>query len=96
MCAPKAAAMAISSTSCSSPCPPPRPNRPLKSDPHLTPVPTATPEPGSETPEPTAEPSGVKDEIAYDEPRLVRTIKRANLRKARWSLANQEIAALPP
>ena len=59
----------------------------------LEPVPTPTPEPGSETPAPTAEPSGVKDEIAYDEPRLVRTLKRANLRKKPAGSRLGEIAA---
>ena len=63
------------------PVPTPTPEPTATPTPTPSPVPTATPEPGSETPAPTAEPSGVKDEIAYDEPRLVRTLKRANLRK---------------
>ena len=75
------------------PVPTPTPEPTATPTPTPSPVPTATPEPGSETPEPTAEPSGVKDEIAYDEPRLVRTIKRANLRKKPAGSRLGEIAA---
>ena len=77
------------------PVPTPTPEPTATPTPTPSPVPTATPEPGSETPEPTAEPSGVKDEIAYDEPRLVRTIKRANLRKKPAGSRLGEIAANP-
>lgn len=75
------------------PVPTPTPEPTATPTPTPSPVPTATPEPGSETPAPTAEPSGVKDEIAYDEPRLVRTIKRANLRKKPAGSRLGEIAA---
>ncbi len=75
------------------PVPTPTPEPTATPTPTPSPVPTATPEPGSETPEPTTEPSGVKDEIAYDEPRLVRTIKRANLRKKPAGSRLGEIAA---
>ena len=47
----------------------PTPEPTATPDPPRLPQVPATPEPGSETPAPTAEPSGVKDEIAYDEPR---------------------------
>ena len=75
------------------PVPTPTPEPTATPTPTPSPVPTATPEPGSETPAPTAEPSGVKDEIVYDEPRLVRTIKRANLRKKPAGSRLGEIAA---
>ena len=75
------------------PVPTPTPEPTATPTPTPSPVPTATPEPGSETPAPTAEPSGVKDEIAYDEPRLVRTLKRANLRKKPAGSRLGEIAA---
>ena len=75
------------------PVPTPTPEPTATPTPTPSPEPTATPEPGSETPEPTAEPSGVADEVAYDEPRLVRTLKRANLRKKPDGSRLGEIAA---
>ena len=73
--------------------PTPTPEPTATPTPTPSPEPTATPEPGSETPEPTAQPSGVTDEVAYDEPRLVRTLKRANLRKKPNGTRLGEIAA---
>ena len=82
MCAPKAAARAISSTSCSSPChADARTDR--HPDPTPSPEPTATPDADSETRRPTAATERRSGRDRYDEPRLVRTLKRANLQKAR-------------
>lgn len=47
----------------------------------------------SETPAPTAAKNAVQDETVYDEPRLVRTLKRANLRKKPDGSRLGEIAA---
>ena len=58
-----------------------------------SPEPTATPDADSETPAPTAAKNAVQDETVYDEPRLVRTLKRANLRKKPDGSRLGEIAA---
>lgn len=51
-------------------------------DPDALPEPTATPEADSEAKDDeTPAPNAVSGETLYDEPRLVRTLKRANLRK---------------
>lgn len=58
-----------------------------------SPEPTATPDADSKTPAPTAAKNAVQDETVYDEPRLVRTLKRANLRKKPDGSRLGEIAA---
>lgn len=58
-----------------------------------SPEPTATPDADSETPAPTAAKNAVQDETVYDEARLVRTLKRANLRKKPDGSRLGEIAA---
>ncbi len=58
-----------------------------------SPEPTATPDADSKTPAPTAAKNAVQDEAVYDEPRLVRTLKRANLRKKPDGSRLGEIAA---
>lgn len=75
------------------PVPTPTPEPTATPTPTPSPEPTATPEPGSETPEPTADAGGVKGETLYDEPVLVRTLKRANLRKKPNGTRLGEIAA---
>ena len=75
------------------PVPTPTPEPTATPTPTPSPEPTATPEPGSETPEPTAAPNAVQDETVYDEPRLIRTLKRANLRKKPGGGRLGEIAA---
>ena len=75
------------------PVPTPTPEPTATPTPTPSPAPTATPEPGSETPAPTAEPSGAVDETVYEEPRLVRTLVRANLRKKPNGTRLGEIAA---
>ena len=56
------------------PVPTPTPEPTATPTPTPSPEPTATPEPGSETPAPTAAPNAVQDETVYDEPRLIRTV----------------------
>ena len=63
------------------PVPTPTPEPTATPTPTPSPEPTATPDADSETPAPTAAKNAVQDETVYDEPRLVRTLKRANLRK---------------
>ena len=75
------------------PVPTPTPEPTATPTPTPSPEPTATPEPGSETPAPTAAPNAVLDETVYDEPRLIRTLKRANLRKKPGGGRLGEIAA---
>ena len=75
------------------PVPTPTPEPTATPTPTPSPEPTATPEPGSETPAPTAAPNAVQDETVYDEPRLIRTLKRANLRKKPGGGRLGEIAA---
>ena len=75
------------------PVPTPTPEPTATPTPTPSPEPTATPEPGSETPAPTAARSAAQDETVYDEPRLVRTLKRANLRKKPGGGRLGEIAA---
>ena len=58
-----------------------------------SPEPTATPDADNKTPAPTAAKNAVQDETVYDEPRLVRTLKRANLRKKPDGSRLGEIAA---
>ena len=75
------------------PVPTPTPEPTATPTPTPSPEPTATPEPGSETPAPTAAKNTVQDETVYDEPRLIRTLKRANLRKKPGGGRLGEIAA---
>ena len=75
------------------PVPTPTPEPTATPTPTPSPEPTATPEPGSETPAPTAAPNAVQDETVYDEPRLIRTLKRVNLRKKPGGGRLGEIAA---
>ena len=63
------------------PVPTPTPEPTATPTPTPSPEPTATPDADSETPAPTAAKNAVQDETVYDEPRLVRTLKRATLRK---------------
>ena len=64
----------------------------LEPVPTPTPEPTATPTP-TPSPAPTAAKNAIQDETVYDEPRLVRTLKRANLRKKPDGSRLGEIAA---
>ena len=64
------------------PVPTPTPEPTATPTPTPSPKPTATPEAGSEAKDDgTPAPNAVTGETLYDEPRLVRTLKRANLRK---------------
>ena len=73
--------------------PTPTPEPTATPTPTPSPEPTATPDADSETPAPTAAKDAVQDETVYDEPRLVRTLKRANLRKKPDGSRLGEIAA---
>lgn len=75
------------------PVPTPTPEPTATPTPTPSPEPTATPDADSETPAPTAAKNAVQDETVYDEPRLVRTLKRANLRKKPDGSRLGEIAA---
>ena len=75
------------------PVPTPTPEPTATPPPTPSPEPTATPDADSETPAPTAAKNAVQDETVYDEPRLVRTLKRANLRKKPDGSRLGEIAA---
>lgn len=75
------------------PVPTPTPEPTATPTPTPSPEPTATPDTDSETPAPTAAKNAVQDETVYDEPRLVRTLKRANLRKKPDGSRLGEIAA---
>ena len=75
------------------PVPTPTPEPTATPAPTPSPEPTATPDADSETPAPTAAKNAVQDETVYDEPRLVRTLKRANLRKKPDGSRLGEIAA---
>lgn len=75
------------------PVPTPTPEPTATPTPTPSPEPTATPDVDSETPAPTAAKNAVQDETVYDEPRLVRTLKRANLRKKPDGSRLGEIAA---
>ena len=75
------------------PVPTPTPEPTATPTPKPSPDPTATPDADSETPAPTAAKNAVQDETVYDEPRLVRTLKRANLRKKPDGSRLGEIAA---
>lgn len=75
------------------PVPTPTPEPTATPTPTPSPEPTATPDADSETPAPTAAKNAVQDETVYDEPRLVRTLKRANLRKKPGGSRLGEIAA---
>lgn len=75
------------------PVPTPTPEPTATPTPTPSPEPTATPDADSETPAPTAAKNAVQDETVYDEPRLVRTLKRANLRKKSDGSRLGEIAA---
>lgn len=75
------------------PVPTPTPEPTATPTPTPSPEPTATPDADSETPAPTAAKNAVQDETVYDEPRLVRTLKRANLRKKPDGSHLGEIAA---
>ena len=75
------------------PVPTPTPEPTATPTPTPSPEPTATPDADSETPAPTAAKNAVLDETVYDEPRLVRTLKRANLRKKPDGSRLGEIAA---
>lgn len=75
------------------PVPTPTPEPTATPTPTPSPEPTATPDADSETPAPTAAKNAVQDETVYDEPRLVRTLKRANLRKKPDGSRLSEIAA---
>ena len=75
------------------PVPTPTPEPTATPTPTASPEPTATPDADSETPAPTAAKNAVQDETVYDEPRLVRTLKRANLRKKPDGSRLGEIAA---
>ena len=75
------------------PVPTPTPEPTATPTPTPSPEPTATPAADSKTPAPTAAKNAVQDETVYDEPRLVRTLKRANLRKKPDGSRLGEIAA---
>ena len=75
------------------PVPTPTPEPTATPTPTPSPEPTATPDADSETPAPTAAKNAVQDETVYDDPRLVRTLKRANLRKKPDGSRLGEIAA---
>lgn len=75
------------------PVPTPTPEPTATPTPTPSPEPTATPDADRETPVPTAAKNAVQDETVYDEPRLVRTLKRANLRKKPDGSRLGEIAA---
>ena len=75
------------------PVPTPTPEPTATPTPTPSPEPTATPDADSETPAPTAAKNAVQDETVYDELRLVRTLKRANLRKKPDGSRLGEIAA---
>lgn len=75
------------------PVPTPTPEPTATPTPTPSPEPTATPDADSETPAPTAAKNAVQGETVYDEPRLVRTLKRANLRKKPDGSRLGEIAA---
>lgn len=75
------------------PVPTPTPEPTATPTPTPSPEPTATPDADSETPAPTAAKNAVQDKTVYDEPRLVRTLKRANLRKKPDGSRLGEIAA---
>lgn len=75
------------------PVPTPTPEPTATPTPTPSPEPTATPDADSKTPAPTAAKNAVQDETVYDEPRLVRTLKRANLRKKPDGNRLGEIAA---
>ncbi len=75
------------------PVPTPTPEPTATPTPTPSPEPTATPDADSKTPAPTAAKNAVQDETVYDEPRLVRTLKRANLRKKPDGSRLGEIAA---
>ena len=75
------------------PVPTPTPEPTATPTPTPSPEPTATPDADSKTPAPTAAKDAVQDETVYDEPRLVRTLKRANLRKKPDGSRLGEIAA---
>ena len=75
------------------PVPTPTPEPTATPTPTPSPEPTATPDADSKTPAPTAAKNAVQDETIYDEPRLVRTLKRANLRKKPDGSRLGEIAA---
>ena len=75
------------------PVPTPTPEPTATPTPTPSPEPTATPDADSKTPTPTAAKNAVQDEAVYDEPRLVRTLKRANLRKKPDGSRLGEIAA---
>lgn len=75
------------------PVPTPTPEPTATPTPTPSPEPTATPDADSKTPAPTAAKNAVQDETVYDEPRLVRTLKRANLRKKADGSRLGEIAA---
>lgn len=75
------------------PVPTPTPEPTATPTPTPSPEPTATPDADSETPAPTAAKNAVQDETVYDEPRLVRTLKRVNLRKKPDGSRLGEIAA---
>lgn len=75
------------------PVPTPTPEPTATPTPTPSPEPTATPDADSETPAPTAAKNAVQDDTVYDEPRLVRTLKRANLRKKPDGSRLGEIAA---
>lgn len=75
------------------PVPTPTPEPTATPTPTPSPEPTDTPDADSETPAPTAAKNAVQDETVYDEARLVRTLKRANLRKKPDGSRLGEIAA---
>lgn len=75
------------------PVPTPTPEPTATPTPTPSPEPTATPDADNKTPAPTAAKNAVQDEAVYDEPRLVRTLKRANLRKKPDGSRLGEIAA---
>lgn len=75
------------------PVPTPTPEPTATPTPTPSPEPTATPDADSKTPAPTAAKNAVQDKTVYDEPRLVRTLKRANLRKKPDGSRLGEIAA---
>ena len=75
------------------PVPTPTPEPTATPTPTPSPEPTAAPDADCKTPAPTAAKNAVQDEAVYDEPRLVRTLKRANLRKKPDGSRLGEIAA---
>ena len=78
------------------PVPTPTPEPTATPTPTPSPEPTATPDADNKTPAPTAAKNAVQDETVYDEPRLVRTLKRANLRISAVGMTSRRMSLCVP